>query len=194
MWRSRWCSSASRSRTCRLRSTSKRVWPISMPWRRGSPHDMAHDGTQRVVPIDSAVDIVTARQEGRSLAWGLGFSAAEATVLATAISEVARNIVQYAGRGEVRLAACREGARVGVCVVACDKGPGIVDVDRALRAGYSTQKGLGLGLPGARRLMDEFEIVSEVGVGTTVTLKKWRLRLGAAALVDWAVASRTHPD
>jgi serine/threonine-protein kinase RsbT len=134
---------------------------------------MADDARDRVVPIGSAADIVSARQQGRSLASRLGFSPSELTVIATAISEVARNIVEYAGGGEIRLSLCQQGGRLGICVVACDKGPGIPDVERALRDGYSTHKGLGLGLPGARRLMDEFEIVSEVGTGTTVTMKKW---------------------
>jgi len=123
--------------------------------------------------IGSAADIVAARHEGRALASRLGFSSGELTVIATAISEVARNIVEYAGHGEIRLSLCQEGGRTGLCVVACDKGPGIRDVEKAMRDGYSTHKGLGLGLPGARRLMDEFEIVSEIGSGTTVTMRKW---------------------
>ena len=134
---------------------------------------MDRDARDRVVVIGSAADIVAARQQGRSLASTLGFSPSELTVIATAISEVARNILEYAGRGEIRLSLCQQDGRPGVCVVAYDKGPGIPDVERALRVGYSTQKGLGLGLPGARRLMDEFEIVSAVGGGTTVTMRKW---------------------
>ena len=134
---------------------------------------MAGERGNRVVGIASAADIVAARQEGRALASGLGFSPSDLTVIATAISEVARNIVEHAGRGEIQLSQCQENGRVGVCVVAADKGPGIHDLERALRDGYSTHKGLGLGLPGARRLMDEFEVVSEVGLGTTVTMRKW---------------------
>ena len=134
---------------------------------------MESDAQEQVVPITSAADIVSARQEGRSLASRLGFSSSDLTVIATAISEVARNILEYAGGGEIRLSLCQEGGRQGVCVVAYDKGPGIPDVEKALRDGYSTHKGLGLGLPGARRLMDEFEVVSEMGSGTTVTMKKW---------------------
>jgi len=134
---------------------------------------MARDTPDRLVSIGSAADIVAARHEGRSLASRLGFSSSDLTVIATAISEVARNIVEYAGRGEIRLSLCQQGGRLGVCVVAYDKGPGIPDVEKALRDGYSTHKGLGLGLPGARRLMDEFEIVSQIGGGTTVTMKKW---------------------
>ena len=128
---------------------------------------------ETVVLIQSAADIVAARQQGRELASRLGLSAGDLTVVATAISEVARNILQYAGRGEIRLSLINSGPRAGLCVVACDHGPGIADVALALQDGYSTHKGLGLGLPGARRLMDEFEIVSELGKGTTVTMRKW---------------------
>jgi len=134
---------------------------------------MAAENAKQVVAIGSAADIVAARQEGRLLASKLGFSASELTVIATAISEVARNIVEHAGHGEIRLSLCRENGRAGICVVASDEGPGIPDVGRALRDGYSTHKGLGLGLPGARRLMDDFEVVSKVGHGTIVTMRKW---------------------
>ena len=126
-----------------------------------------------VVPIHSAVDIVAARQQGRTLAARLGFSGSDLTLIATAISEVARNIVEYAGSGEIRLSPVQEGNGLGICVIAHDTGPGISDVDKALQDGYSTQKGLGLGLPGARRLVDEFELVSAVGKGTTVIMRKW---------------------
>lgn len=125
------------------------------------------------IHIGADVDIVGARELGRRVAESLGFSATDATLIATAISEVARNIVEHAEQGEIWLSLCQQDGRLGVCVVACDKGPGIPDVERALRDGYSTHKGLGLGLPGARRLMDEFEIVSQIGGGTTVTMRKW---------------------
>lgn len=125
------------------------------------------------VPISSDADVVTARQEGRALAAPLGFSTSELTLIATAISEVARNILLYAGRGEILLKLVVEGARRGILVVARDEGPGIPDVDQAMQDGYSTTRGLGLGLPGARRLMDEFAITSAAGSGTTVTMKKW---------------------
>lgn len=130
--------------------------------------------SERRVTIRSDADIVVARQEGRSLATEVGFAGSALTVVATAISEVARNIVQYAQRGEILLSVVRESGRAGILVVAQDEGPGISDVALALRDGYSTTNSLGLGLPGARRLMDEFAIVSEVGRGTTVTMKKWR--------------------
>jgi serine/threonine-protein kinase RsbT len=130
-------------------------------------------GDDVVVPIRSSADIVTARQQGRSLASELGFSVGDLTIIATAISEVARNILEYAQEGEIGLSLVRTGSRVGMCVAARDAGPGIADVGRAMQDGYSTHKGLGLGLPGVRRLMDDFEIASEVGNGTVVTMKKW---------------------
>lgn len=126
------------------------------------------------IAIERELDIVTARQKGRELAGKLGFSSTEQTLLATAISEVARNIVSYAGRGEVVITYLEEAGRSGIMVVASDQGPGIPDPELAMREGYSTGNSLGMGLPGARRLVDEFEIQSTVGQGTTVTLKKWK--------------------
>lgn len=125
------------------------------------------------VPIDRDGDIVAARQKARELAIQVGFSGSDLTLIATAISEVARNIVVYASRGEIVLSAVQNGSRRGVLVVARDQGPGIPDIERAMRDGYSTGKSLGLGLPGAKRLMDEFEITSEIGKGTTITMRKW---------------------
>jgi len=125
------------------------------------------------VPIDHDVDIVAARRRARELATQVGFSGSDLTIIATAISEVARNIVVYANRGEIVLSAVQRGNQRGVLVVARDEGPGIPDIPRAMRDGFSTGKSLGLGLPGARRLMDEFEICSEVGKGTTITMRKW---------------------
>jgi serine/threonine-protein kinase RsbT len=146
---------------------------------------MAHDPGTRIasdpnhvfaearVPIRSESDIVLARQQGRALAAQLALSGTDLTLIAAAISEVARNILIYAGRGEVSLSLVREGRRMGLVVVARDEGPGIADIGQAMQDGYSTGQGLGLGLPGARRLMDEFDLVSEVGIGTIVTMKKW---------------------
>ncbi len=125
------------------------------------------------VPITSATDIVTARQKGRALAADLGFESADAALIAAAISEVSRNIVEYARSGEIILQAKRNGTKAGLCVIARDAGPGIPDVFLALQYGYSTRRGLGVGLPGAKLLMDEFDIVSQVGQGTTITMKKW---------------------
>jgi serine/threonine-protein kinase RsbT len=125
------------------------------------------------IPIAADVDIVTARQRGRELAERLGCSATDSTLVATAISEIARNITSHAGRGEVALRAVSLDGRTALEVVARDEGPGIPDIERAMQDGYSTGPGIGLGLPGARRLMDGFEITSEVGVGTTVVMRKW---------------------
>jgi serine/threonine-protein kinase RsbT len=126
------------------------------------------------VAIDRDVDIVTARQMGRELAVEAGFTGSDLTLIATAISEVARNIVVYARRGEIRLQLAARDGRSGIEVVAADQGPGIADIEQAMQDGFSTGRSLGLGLPGARRLMDEFEIVSAPGKGTTVTMRKWR--------------------
>jgi serine/threonine-protein kinase RsbT len=125
------------------------------------------------VAIDHDYDIVAARRKARELATQVGFSGSDLTIIATAISEVARNIVVYASRGEIVLSAVQRGVRRGILVVARDQGPGIPDIPRAMRDGFSTGKSLGLGLPGAKRLMDEFEIASEVGKGTMITMRKW---------------------
>lgn len=126
------------------------------------------------VAINSDQDIVGARQRGRTLAAELGFSSADATMIATAISELARNIVSYARKGEIQLQKMQNGEHQGLMVIASDDGPGIPDVRQALRDGFSTSGSLGLGLPGVKRLMDEFQIVSQPGRGTVVTVKKWR--------------------
>jgi anti-sigma regulatory factor (Ser/Thr protein kinase) len=126
------------------------------------------------VPIQGDADVVAARKQGRELAAQVGFSATELTIIATAISEIARNIVMFANRGEVVVSLVGEDRGQGVTVVARDVGPGIADLERALQDGYSGYGGMGLGLPGSRRLMDEFEITSEVDKGTTVTMTKWR--------------------
>jgi serine/threonine-protein kinase RsbT len=126
-----------------------------------------------VVRIATDEDIVTARQQGRRLSADLGFSSTDLTLIATAISEVARNIRLYAGEGHVELQLVEDGPRQGIVVVARDKGPGIADIELAMQDGYSSGGSSGLGLPGARRLMDEFEIRSKVGQGVTVTMKKW---------------------
>jgi serine/threonine-protein kinase RsbT len=128
------------------------------------------------ISVASDVDMVPARAQGRALADSLGFSRTDATLIATAISEVGRNILVHAGRGEIVLTELHDDGRSGLEVVARDSGPGISDVDAALRDGYASRGGLGLGLPGARRLMDEFEIASRLGEGTVVTMKKWRER------------------
>jgi serine/threonine-protein kinase RsbT len=126
-----------------------------------------------LVSIASEADIVTARQLGRKIAAESGFSGTDQTLIATAISEVARNIIEYARRGEVILSTLEERGRRAVKVVARDDGPGIIDTQLAMQDGYSTGNSLGLGLPGARRLMDDFELASSPGAGTTVTMRKW---------------------
>ena len=126
------------------------------------------------VAINSDQDIVAARQKGRVMANELGFSTGDATLVATAISELARNIVSYAHKGQITIKLVNGLNRQGIAVIASDDGPGIPDIRQAMRDGFSTSGSLGLGLPGVRRLMDEFEITSQPGRGTIVTKKKWR--------------------
>jgi serine/threonine-protein kinase RsbT len=125
------------------------------------------------VAVRGDADIVAARQAAREAASRIGFPPTDLTAIATAVSEVARNIVRFASSGEIVIEILEE-PRSGIRIVARDVGPGIPDVEEALQDGYSTYKGLGLGLPGTRRLMDEFGVVSETGRGTTVTMTKWR--------------------
>jgi serine/threonine-protein kinase RsbT len=127
------------------------------------------------IPVHIDADIVAARQTVRGLATQVGFTATDLTLIATAVSEVARNIVRFASQGEVVVEVVAE-PRPGIQVIARDTGPGIADVEQAMADGFSTYHGLGLGLPGARRLMDEFAVVSEPGRGTTVTMTKWLQR------------------
>ena len=126
------------------------------------------------VAINSDQDIILARQKGRALAAEIGFTASDATLIATAISELARNIVSYARSGQITLQILNGSDRRGLSIVASDCGPGLPDVHQALRDGFSTSGSLGMGLPGVRRLMDEFDIASQLGQGTTVSVKKWK--------------------
>jgi len=128
---------------------------------------------ERRILVRSDLDIVNARVAGRDLAKTLGFGVIDQARVATAISELARNIVLYAGEGEVILRRVQDNRRLGLEAVCVDQGPGIPDVALAMRDGYSTSNGLGMGLPGTKRLMDEFEIESVVGEGTKVTIRKW---------------------
>ena len=128
------------------------------------------------VRIGTDADLVTARAQGRALAQQLGFTRPDPTLIATAISELARNIDMHVGHGEIVMRPLYEDRRYGLLVIVRDEGQGIPDVEAALRDGSSSRGSLGLGLPGARRLMDEFEVDSERGRGTTVTMKKWRVR------------------
>lgn len=125
------------------------------------------------VRIDREADIVTARQKGRELASAIGFSSTDQTIIALAISEIARNIVSYAQRGGVTLSRVETAGRRGIMIIARDEGPGIADIALAMRDGYSSGRSLGVGLPGAKRVMDEFDLASTLGQGTTVTMKKW---------------------
>lgn len=126
-----------------------------------------------VVAVKMSNDIVTARQAGRELAEEHGFTLTDRTMISTAISEVARNITSYAGTGEVRLLIAERDGRRALVIQARDQGPGIIDVDRAMDDGYSTGLGLGLGLPGAKRLMDGLTVESQLGHGTLVEMWKW---------------------
>lgn len=130
-------------------------------------------GEVTVIGVQASDDIVMARQAGRSLALELGFTLTDVTMIATAISEVARNITSYAGSGEIHLSVVQRDGHRALLVVAVDSGPGIADVSRALEDGYSSGGGLGLGLPGAARLMDWLEVSSEPRVGTMVEMGKW---------------------
>lgn len=130
-------------------------------------------GRGSVVAIGSAADIVTARERGRALAAALGFATADLTVIVTAISELAHNIVEYATRGQILLDRAQKDGRVGIVIVARDDGPGIPDVANALGAVPAPGQAAGLGLPGVRGLMDDFEITSMPRQGTTVTVRKW---------------------
>jgi serine/threonine-protein kinase RsbT len=131
-------------------------------------------GSECKVAIISERDIVVARQKGRALAANLGFSLGDSTLIATAISELARNIISYAGEGMIAMTVIYDSRREGLLIVASDEGPGISDIPRALRDGFSTSGSLGIGLPGVRRLMDEFAIESQPGHGTTITVTKWK--------------------
>lgn len=128
-----------------------------------------------MVPIESEDSIIVARQSARALAQSLGFSALDQSRIATGVSELARNVVRYAtnGKGETRIRALTE-AKPGIEVVVHDNGPGIADLEQALAVGFTSGRGLGMGLPGTRRLMDEMTIDSAPGRGTTVTIRKWK--------------------
>jgi serine/threonine-protein kinase RsbT len=125
------------------------------------------------IPLKNDLDIVSARVEGRNLAKSLGFGVIDQARIATAISELARNVVLYADSGQIELSVVEVDGQRGIQIVCSDQGPGITDIDLVMQDGYSSQRGLGMGLPGTRRLMDEFEIQSQPCVGTTVTVRKW---------------------
>ena len=146
---------------------------MAVPILKLAPVSHIQVGAAVRVPIQSFADIVMARQECRRMASALGFPNTALTIMTAAISEVARNIVEHAKDGEISITPIGRGPLRGLQIVARDRGPGIVDLDTAMRDGYSTSRSLGIGLPGARRLMDQFEISSVVGQGTTITMTKW---------------------
>ena len=141
--------------------------------RQANRRSGATVATDFVVDVNNPDDIVAARKAGHQLASRLGFSLTDVTMIATAISEIARNITSYAGRGEFSVGVPNRDGRQALVVRAEDDGPGIADVERAMEDGYSTGRGLGLGLPGARRLMDRLVVESEPGQGTVVEMWKW---------------------
>jgi serine/threonine-protein kinase RsbT len=132
---------------------------------------------QREVQIRSDNDIVVSRRTVREVAQSLGFGITDVTRIVTATSELARNIVLYAGSGVMRWSELGISGRVGVELTLEDNGPGIANIEQVMQEGYTTSGGLGLGLPGSKRLMDEFEIASEIGKGTRITVRKWRSQL-----------------
>ena len=125
------------------------------------------------VKIDLRDDIVAARQQARDLARQTGFSLCDSTLITTAISEMSRNMLEHASQGEITISVLRDGTKRGLKIVASDRGPGIADISRVMQDGYSSSRGMGIGLPGTKRLMDEFDIQSKPGKGTTITMKKW---------------------
>lgn len=124
--------------------------------------------------LNSEVDVLRARQEGRRLARELGMSNIDAVKVVTAVSEIASNALFHAREGSINLRLLRAGTRSGVSVTVADKGPGIADLEAAMRDGFSTRNSLGIGLGAARRMMDDFEVSTEIGRGTTVTMAKWK--------------------
>jgi serine/threonine-protein kinase RsbT len=126
----------------------------------------------KTIPVVEELDIVTARQAAREISRSLGFSLVDQTRITTAISELARNIVLYATTGTLTIRTVNRIEGSGIEIIAEDNGPGIVDVDKAMQDGFSTSNGLGAGLPGVRRLMDEFELTTSLGVGTRIRVFK----------------------
>ncbi|MCL0035810.1 anti-sigma regulatory factor [Dehalococcoidia bacterium] len=128
---------------------------------------------EKSISIKDEYDIVSARSVGKQMAAEIGLGIVDQSRIATAVSELARNIVLYAGTGAVTFRRLNDGGRSGLEIVASDSGPGIADIELAMQDGYTSGNGLGVGLPGTKRLMDEFEIKSEVGKGTRVMIRKW---------------------
>lgn len=125
------------------------------------------------VEIITEWDIVAARQLGRNEAKKAGFGTVDQARITTAISELARNIYLYAGKGKIEIERVTDGGKFGIKIIASDEGPGIPDLRKVMEDGFSTSGGLGAGMPGVKRLMDEFKVVSEPGAGTIITTTKW---------------------
>jgi len=126
-----------------------------------------------IIPVITETDAIIARQRGRNMARELGFSLVDQTRIAISISELARNIILYAGEGVIEIRSLEENDTSGIEIRAIDHGPGILHLDLVMKDGYSTSGGLGMGLPGTKRLMDDFHIETEAGKGTIVTIRKW---------------------
>ena len=131
------------------------------------------DMNQIRIPIRNETGIAWSVMEARKAAIAIGFDEVICQMIATAVSELANNIIKYAGRGEILMDRIIAGSRVGMEVIAQDRGPGIEDIQKAMADHYSSGNTLGLGLPGVKRMMDEIELSSEPGKGTTVTIRKW---------------------
>lgn len=157
----------------RWESTPPRQTSAPIATRSATARFALHDPEAAAIPIAVSTDIATARQAGRECAIELGFSPTDVTMISTAISEVARNITSYAGHGEIRLRVSDVQGRDALVVQARDEGPGIPDTVAALGEGITSGRRLGLGLPGARRLMDGLSIESAPGQGTLVEMWKW---------------------
>jgi len=143
----------------------------------GAPAAPDDQGANKVNEIKMAIkshtDIIPARERARRFAEEIGFPSISVSIIVTAISELTYNVTKYADEGTLHIKEVKAGDKRGMRITVSDKGPGIPDIDQAMQEGYSTSKGLGLGLPGCKRLMDEFEIHSEVGKGTVITMTKW---------------------
>lgn len=150
--------------------------PVPVPSRTLTTRTRGESGDEIRVSIRSYGDLVEARKQGREMAAGIGFPAIDCTLITTAISELARNIVRHAGQGEICLSRDERLGFTGIVITASDRGPGIRDVRSAIQEGYSTSHGLGLGLPGVKRIMDDFDIQSKPRQGATVTVKKWKAK------------------
>jgi serine/threonine-protein kinase RsbT len=134
---------------------------------------MVDEAFGEVIIVDES-HIVTVRKTIRNAAANIGFGTTDVTRIVTAGSELARNVFHYAGKGVMRWSEIEKGDAVGIQLVFEDQGPGIANLEQAMEPGYSTSGGLGMGLPGTQRLMDEMQVQSQIGKGTTVTVRKWR--------------------